>query len=182
MPRTRSARSTNIVTDLLHISRNSEYYAIGIGGEAKEGAYGQPLPPDGRHPLPPAAAAGSMTRAEWRRMAGMAAFIAALHVIGWFTLVWIVTPEHYTLGEKTFGIGIGVAAHALGMRHAFDADHIADAVTAVPGGAAPGHRPGAGAARLARERASEPAVDLLLPHQLRQFGARQRVQRVQETA
>ncbi|WP_405701903.1 hypothetical protein [Streptomyces sp. NBC_01383] len=82
--------------------------------------------------------AGSMTRAEWRRMAGMAAFIAALHVIGWFTLVWIVTPEHYTLGEKTFGIGIGVAAHALGMRHAFDADHIADAVTAVPGGAAPG--------------------------------------------
>ncbi|MEU8628245.1 HoxN/HupN/NixA family nickel/cobalt transporter [Streptomyces sp. NPDC048669] len=69
--------------------------------------------------------AGSMTRAEWRRVAGMAAFIAALHAIGWFTLVSIVTPEHYTLGEKTFGIGIGVTAYTLGMRHAFDADHIA---------------------------------------------------------
>ncbi len=55
----------------------------------------------------------------------MAAFIAALHVIGWFTLVSVVAPEHYSLGEKTFGIGIGVTAYTLGMRHAFDADHIA---------------------------------------------------------
>ncbi|MEU9321066.1 HoxN/HupN/NixA family nickel/cobalt transporter [Streptomyces sp. NPDC048295] len=69
--------------------------------------------------------AGSMTRAEWRRVAGMTAFIAALHLIGWFTLVAIVAPEHYSLGEKTFGIGIGVTAYTLGMRHAFDADHIA---------------------------------------------------------
>ncbi|MFJ4961739.1 HoxN/HupN/NixA family nickel/cobalt transporter [Streptomyces sp. NPDC088729] len=66
-----------------------------------------------------------MTRAEWRRVAGMAAFIAALHVVGWFTLVAIVAPAHYSLGEKTFGIGIGVTAYTLGMRHAFDADHIA---------------------------------------------------------
>ncbi|MEV7416367.1 HoxN/HupN/NixA family nickel/cobalt transporter [Streptomyces sp. NPDC089919] len=66
-----------------------------------------------------------MTRAEWRRIAGMVAFIAALHVIGWFTLVQIVAPEHYSLGDKTFGIGIGVTAYTLGMRHAFDADHIA---------------------------------------------------------
>ncbi len=68
---------------------------------------------------------GSMTRAEWGRVAGMAGFIAALHVIGWFTLVAIVAPEHYSLGTKTFGIGIGVTAYTLGMRHAFDADHIA---------------------------------------------------------
>ncbi|WP_399096702.1 HoxN/HupN/NixA family nickel/cobalt transporter [Streptomyces sp. BBFR2] len=66
-----------------------------------------------------------MTRAEWGRMAGMASFIVALHVIGWFTLVAIVAPEHYSLGTKTFGIGIGVTAYTLGMRHAFDADHIA---------------------------------------------------------
>nr|WP_251076710.1 HoxN/HupN/NixA family nickel/cobalt transporter [Streptomyces benahoarensis] len=69
--------------------------------------------------------ARSMTRAEWGRMAGMASFIVALHVIGWFTLVAIVAPEHYSLGTKTFGIGIGVTAYTLGMRHAFDADHIA---------------------------------------------------------
>jgi len=68
---------------------------------------------------------GSMTRAEWSRLGGMAAFIVALHVIGWFTLVAIVAPEHYSLGTKSFGIGIGVTAYTLGMRHAFDADHIA---------------------------------------------------------
>ncbi|MFI9645517.1 HoxN/HupN/NixA family nickel/cobalt transporter [Streptomyces sp. NPDC052040] len=67
----------------------------------------------------------SMTRKEWAGAGGMAAFILALHVIGWFTLVAIVAPEHYSLGTKTFGIGIGVTAYTLGMRHAFDADHIA---------------------------------------------------------
>ncbi|WP_422665325.1 HoxN/HupN/NixA family nickel/cobalt transporter [Actinacidiphila cocklensis] len=66
-----------------------------------------------------------MTRAEWTRLGGMAAFIVALHVIGWFTLVAIVAPEHYSVGTKSFGIGIGVTAYTLGMRHAFDADHIA---------------------------------------------------------
>lgn len=69
--------------------------------------------------------AGSMSRAEWGRLAGMAGFIVALHVIGWFTLVAIVAPEHYSVGAKAFGIGVGVTAYVLGMRHAFDADHIA---------------------------------------------------------
>ncbi|MFD7667011.1 HoxN/HupN/NixA family nickel/cobalt transporter [Streptomyces sp. NPDC059788] len=68
---------------------------------------------------------GPMTRQEWTRLGGMAAFILALHVIGWFTLVVLVAPEHYSLGTKTFGVGIGVTAYTLGMRHAFDADHIA---------------------------------------------------------
>jgi nickel/cobalt transporter (NiCoT) family protein len=67
----------------------------------------------------------SMTRREWVRAGGMAAFIVALHVIGWFTLVAIVAPHHYSIGEKSFGVGIGVTAYTLGMRHAFDADHIA---------------------------------------------------------
>ncbi|MCZ0985097.1 HoxN/HupN/NixA family nickel/cobalt transporter [Streptomyces diastatochromogenes] len=68
---------------------------------------------------------GSMTRQEWTRVGGMAAFVLALHVIGWGTLVGIVAPEHYSVGADTFGIGIGVTAYTLGMRHAFDADHIA---------------------------------------------------------
>lgn len=67
----------------------------------------------------------SLNREEWVRVGGMAAFIVALHVIGWFTLVAIVAPEHYSVGTKSFGIGIGVTAYTLGMRHAFDADHIA---------------------------------------------------------
>ncbi|MGW7044143.1 HoxN/HupN/NixA family nickel/cobalt transporter [Streptomyces avermitilis] len=66
-----------------------------------------------------------MSRAEWGRAAGMAAFIIALHVTEWFTLVAIVAPEHNSLGTMGFGIGIGVSAYTLGMRHAFDADHIA---------------------------------------------------------
>jgi high-affinity nickel-transport protein len=92
-----------------------------------------PIPSTSTTPQSAAAATGtrwnrlrrSMTRQEWTRLGGMAAFVLALHVIGWFTLVWIVAPEHYSVGTKSFGIGIGVTAYTLGMRHAFDADHIA---------------------------------------------------------
>ncbi|WP_343245558.1 HoxN/HupN/NixA family nickel/cobalt transporter [Streptomyces sp. VNUA24] len=66
-----------------------------------------------------------MTRGEWANLGGMAGFVLALHVIGWFTLVVLVAPEHYSVGGKAFGIGMGVTAYTLGMRHAFDADHIA---------------------------------------------------------
>ncbi|MER5525424.1 HoxN/HupN/NixA family nickel/cobalt transporter [Streptomyces sp. NPDC002677] len=68
---------------------------------------------------------GSMTRQEWIRVGGMAAFVLALHVIGWGTLVGIIAPQHFSVGTESFGIGIGVTAYTLGMRHAFDADHIA---------------------------------------------------------
>ncbi|OIV35355.1 nickel transporter [Mangrovactinospora gilvigrisea] len=68
-------------------------------------------------------------RADWRRLAGMFAFILFLHVAGWFVLVAIVSPQHLTTGSgagaQAFGIGMGVTAYTLGMRHAFDADHIA---------------------------------------------------------
>ncbi|WP_328411102.1 HoxN/HupN/NixA family nickel/cobalt transporter [Nocardia sp. NBC_00403] len=68
----------------------------------------------------------SLTRREWIRVAAMVALIAALHVIGWGTLVTFVAPQHFDLGDQTLGIGIGVGvtAYTLGLRHAFDADHI----------------------------------------------------------
>ncbi|MFJ5530213.1 HoxN/HupN/NixA family nickel/cobalt transporter [Streptomyces sp. NPDC093261] len=77
--------------------------------------------------MPPSSSRMRMpiTRQEWGRLGGMAAFVLALHVIGWFTLVGIVAPEHYKVGTGYFGVGIGVTAYTLGMRHAFDADHIA---------------------------------------------------------
>ncbi|GKQ34969.1 HoxN/HupN/NixA family nickel/cobalt transporter [Streptomyces sp. A012304] len=86
--------------------------------------------PDSAPPLLPATTAwrrvrGSLTRQEWIRVGGMAAVVVGLHVIGWVTLVAVVVPHHYAIGEKTFGIGIGVTAYTLGLRHAFDADHIA---------------------------------------------------------
>ncbi len=67
----------------------------------------------------------SITRREWGRLAGMGGFVILLHVVGWVTLLAIVAPQHLSLGTKSFGIGIGVTAYTLGMRHAFDADHIA---------------------------------------------------------
>ncbi|MEV6011756.1 HoxN/HupN/NixA family nickel/cobalt transporter [Streptomyces sp. NPDC051976] len=55
----------------------------------------------------------------------MAAFVLLLHVVGWFVLVGLVAPQHLSTGGKGFGVGVGVTAYTLGMRHAFDADHIA---------------------------------------------------------
>ena len=55
----------------------------------------------------------------------MFAFVTALHIIGWGTLIFLVAPEHFGPGDKALGIGVGLTAYALGLRHAFDADHIA---------------------------------------------------------
>jgi nickel/cobalt transporter (NiCoT) family protein len=66
-----------------------------------------------------------LTAAEKRSLAGMAALILGLHLVGWFTLVAIIAPAHYSVGNQVFGVGLGVTAYTLGMRHAFDADHIA---------------------------------------------------------
>ena len=62
---------------------------------------------------------------EWRRLAAMVAVIAALHLIGWLTLVLLVAPQHFSLGDKALGVGVGLTAYTLGLRHAVDADHIA---------------------------------------------------------
>jgi nickel/cobalt transporter (NiCoT) family protein len=66
----------------------------------------------------------ALTGPEWARVGGMSGFVVALHVIGWVTLIAFVVPGHYSLGAKGFGVGIGLTAYTLGMRHAFDADHI----------------------------------------------------------
>ncbi|WP_199293435.1 HoxN/HupN/NixA family nickel/cobalt transporter [Streptomyces sp. GMY02] len=92
---------------------------------APDSAPARPAAPDGGPRLSWRRVRASMTRKEWAGVGGMAGFVLALHVIGWVTLVGIVAPEHYSLGAKTFGVGIGVTAYTLGMRHAFDADHIA---------------------------------------------------------
>ena len=67
-------------------------------------------------------APGANTRGQlW----AMAIFIGALHLLGWGTLIAIVAPQHLRTGTTAFGVGIGATAYALGLRHAFDADHIA---------------------------------------------------------
>jgi high-affinity nickel-transport protein len=63
--------------------------------------------------------------AERRTVAGMAAAVIGLHVIGFFILIVLVAPHHYHLGPTGgFSIGLGLTAYTLGLRHAFDADHI----------------------------------------------------------
>jgi high-affinity nickel-transport protein len=68
----------------------------------------------------------SLTREEWRRAGALAAAITALHVIGFGLLFAFVVPGHFDLGGGTgiFGVGVGLTAYTLGLRHAFDADHI----------------------------------------------------------
>ena len=67
-----------------------------------------------------------LSRREWTSIISMGAFIALLHVVGWGVLAGLVAPGHYSIGQgQVFGIGLGVTAYTLGMRHAFDADHIA---------------------------------------------------------
>jgi high-affinity nickel-transport protein len=71
-------------------------------------------------------ARADLTRSDWRSLGGMAGVVLLLHVVGWGVLVGVVAPQQLTLGTSgVFGIGLGVTAYVLGMRHAFDADHIA---------------------------------------------------------
>jgi nickel/cobalt transporter (NiCoT) family protein len=67
----------------------------------------------------------ALTPDEWLRLGSMLAVIVALHAVGWGILVFVVQPAHLSVGDKAFGIGIGLTAYTLGLRHAFDADHIA---------------------------------------------------------
>jgi high-affinity nickel-transport protein len=66
-----------------------------------------------------------MTPAQWRRAGGLAVFILILHVVGFGLLLGFVVPADLSLGAQgAFGVGVGITAYTLGMRHAFDADHI----------------------------------------------------------
>jgi nickel/cobalt transporter (NiCoT) family protein len=62
---------------------------------------------------------GALTPAEWRRAGGLAAAVVALHVAG----VVLLLGAGGTAGA--ISAGVGLTAYALGLRHAFDADHIA---------------------------------------------------------
>ena len=67
----------------------------------------------------------SFSPREWRSIYGMFGFIVLLHVAG-FALLIIASSQRYGVGSgKVLGIGTGILAYSLGMRHAFDADHIA---------------------------------------------------------
>jgi nickel/cobalt transporter (NiCoT) family protein len=67
----------------------------------------------------------ALSPSEWRTVVLMAAVIVGLTVAGFFILIALVVPHGYSLGSSgAFGLGVGVTAYTLGLRHAFDADHI----------------------------------------------------------
>ena len=58
---------------------------------------------------------------QWLQTKLMFGSIVLLHVVGFGIFIFFVVPGHY----KGLGIGVSVLAYTLGLRHAFDADHIA---------------------------------------------------------
>ena len=60
----------------------------------------------------------SFSADEWMRLAGLYGFIGLLHVLGWGLYL------HYATDYPAL-VGLGFVAYMFGLRHAFDADHIA---------------------------------------------------------
>src|SRR3954465_12799340 len=69
----------------------------------------------------------SLSPADRRSLWAMGSFIVLLHVVGLGILFGFVTPQPLALGgdHPVFTVGVGVLAYTFGLRHAFDADHIA---------------------------------------------------------
>ncbi|HJU36782.1 MAG TPA: HoxN/HupN/NixA family nickel/cobalt transporter [Gaiellaceae bacterium] len=59
-----------------------------------------------------------MTRGEWGRLGGFSAAVVLLHVLGFGLFLWYL-PRNPAL------TGLATLAYTFGLRHAFDADHIA---------------------------------------------------------
>lgn len=63
--------------------------------------------------------------AERRSHLGMGVVVVSLHAIGWGTLFLFVLPHlSRSGGNAAVLLGLAVSAYLLGVRHAFDADHI----------------------------------------------------------
>jgi len=86
-------------------------------------------------------AGGRWNRRDWTEVAVLLSAVAVLHVIGFGTLMLAVAPQQYHVGTQVFSIGLGLTAYIFGLRHAFDADHIAAIDNVTRKLAADGDRP-----------------------------------------
>ena len=75
------------------------------------------------------------TPRERLQLALYAAFVVALHVVGWGWMWFVVAPQY------PFMLGSAGLAYSFGLRHAFDADHIAAIDNTTRRLMTPSHRP-----------------------------------------
>jgi nickel/cobalt transporter (NiCoT) family protein len=55
----------------------------------------------------------------------MGVVVGGLHVLGFLSLIALIAPHRYRIGTTgAFTVGVGITAYTLGLRHAFDADHL----------------------------------------------------------
>ena len=73
----------------------------------------------------PALSSARTSRPERRGIAVLLGVVVLMNVVAWGVLVGFVVPLNLTLGTQVFGVGLGATAFTLGVRHAFDVDHIA---------------------------------------------------------
>ena len=66
-----------------------------------------------------------LTPREWTKVGLMAGTVVGLNILGWGLLALALHGHTHLNKTEVFGFGTGVLAYTLGMRHAFDADHIA---------------------------------------------------------
>ncbi|HEY1459000.1 MAG TPA: HoxN/HupN/NixA family nickel/cobalt transporter [Casimicrobiaceae bacterium] len=76
------------------------------------------VPVEGMRPLDTARHPLSFSRDEWVRLAALYGVIALLHLSGWGLFL-------YYSSRYPALVGLGFVAYMFGLRHAFDADHIA---------------------------------------------------------
>lgn len=83
-------------------------------------------PPRPSAPLARPGTSRGFTRPERRSILTMSGVVLLLHVVGWGILLGVVAPQEYRLGGAgVMGVGVGLTAYLLGVRHAFDVDHVA---------------------------------------------------------
>jgi high-affinity nickel-transport protein len=68
---------------------------------------------------------GSLNATAKRTLAMIVLTVAALHALGFVVLIAYVAGHHQAGRAGVLTVGVGVTAYTLGLRHAFDADHIA---------------------------------------------------------
>ena len=68
-------------------------------------------------------------RSEWPALFGVLGFVAMLHIVGWGLFIYFNSnPKYHAITDSKGALiyaGAGALAYGFGLRHAFDADHIA---------------------------------------------------------